>query len=252
MKKTLFFALLLGTIVQAQLTNFREGFEGFTVDKVGVGGAYGDLPQFGWSASEGWPRAQVSQTLMGNKYLKAYSSMQTGVPVYFFSPELVSTEGTLYFSANSSGGSMEVGVISNPNDLNTFEKIYETPSIPSVRYRVDIPAKTGKYIAFKYIPAGDHTVFGIDLVNFTPTVLSTLEAKTSQNKTAILYDRNSQNLVIKTDKARNLKVYTSMGQLVFSKEKPSSNTSISHLKQGVYYATIEGENQYVEAIKILR
>lgn len=257
MKKTLLFTLLLGTMAQAQLSSFRENFEGFTVDQVNVGGAYGNLPQFGWSASQGWPKAQVSQTQMGNKYLKAYSFMneqaqEASEPIYFFSPELLSTEGELYFSANTSGGSLEVGIISDVNDLSTFEKVYEHPTIPRMRYHVTLPQKTGKYIAFKFIPAGEHRVFGLDLVNFTPKVLSTLEEKTAQNKASILYDRNTQNLVMTTDKVRNIKVYSSMGQLILSKDKPTMNLDVSALSTGMYYATIEKNNGENEAIKFVK
>lgn len=245
MKKLLSLCSLLGVLMQAQVSDLKENFNDFVTDKqASRGGIYGDLPQKGWSSSLPHPYAYVSKhPFKENKYLKAYSFFSGNVPIYFFTPELTSVEGTLIFYAGGSDGlgSLQVGVIENKENTESFQPIQDFLLEKHLtKYTLEIPKTAGKYIAFKYIPNANHLTFGLDNVTFVPKTLSTQEIN-KQEEVRINLASNG-NLKIYGGNWTKGKIYGANGGLILNTKITQNNLNISSLEKGLYFIHLENEN----------
>lgn len=247
MKRFLFTSsLLLGIFANAQVSSIRENFEGAKLDKCDPNTCpYTNFPYNGWTSSRGFPYAFITMNSKQNKYLKAYSFFSSE-PTYFFTPELVSTEGNLSFQFNGSEGKLEVGTIIDKTDFSTFSPIkeYEIQRNVNVIIKEDnpleIPKNEARYIAFKFTPAGMHKTFGMDTIIFTPKTLSTNEfQKKTELKFAI--DLLNNRLVFNHNDIKSVKILTANGSLVSNEKITNNSIDISKLLAGIYFIIAENE-----------
>lgn len=253
MKKKLFACFFFSVIAQAQVASLNEDFTNFPVDQFSnMGGAYGTLPYQNWSASKPYPNAFVTQhSTSGNKYLKAYTLFDAQSPIYFFTPELISVEGNLtFYAGGSGGGSIQVGVIEDKDNLQGFQPLRTVELQDAlVKYTLDIPSKTAKYIAFKCLPNGAHQVFGLDNVIFTPKELSTREINKQSVKLALTKDGF---LKVMGGQWSLVKLYNAGGSLVLNTKVLDNRINVSALSRGVYFITLENEAGHLFQTKFVK
>ncbi len=252
MKKNLFLAILFSSIyANAQVESIDENFYSFPVDLVGQGGAYGHLPYGGWSSDKAYPNAFITaHSSNGNKYLKAYSFMEPDSPITFFSPELVSIAGTLTFQSSSTGGKLQLGVVSSPDQATSFSLVQELNLSPTAaNFTVEIPDVTdAKHIAFRYVPSASHRVFGIDNVVFTPVGAS---IETVQEEKVHLYTTNGT-LIIEGNTFVKAQVYSINGALVQSVDlREQQMVPMQKQTPGVYVALLEKEDGKIVSSKFI-
>lgn len=251
MKRLLFTSsLLLGIFANAQISSIKENFEGAVLDKCDPNTCpYADFPYNGWTSSKGFPYAFITMNSKQTKYVKAYSFFSSD-PIYFFTPELVSTEGNLRFIFNGSEGKLEVGTIVDKNDFSTFSLLAEynitrdtnvivggkDGKIPPV----EIKKNEAKYIAFKFVPAGEHKTFGLSVVHFDPKTLSTNDfQQKSELKFAI--DLLNNKLIFNHNDIKSVKILTANGSLAANEKITNNSIDISKFVSGVYFIIAENE-----------
>lgn len=254
MSKYLLFCSVLGTWLNAQVGSIDENFNNFPVDQFSsMGGGYGELPYGGWSSDKKHPNAFITEhSTTKNRYLKAYTLFDAQSPIYFFTPELLSVEGKLSFYAGTSGGSLEVGVVADINDLTGFQSVKSFELGGSLsKFEVDIPSSsTAKFIAFKYQTNGVHKVFGLDNVVFEPKNLSVQDALSADVKMAL--NPENQRVYFQGDKLRKVEVFDGKGGLVKMEKVRDNSVDVSSLAKGVYFIVMETEEGTVLKSKFIK
>lgn len=258
MKKSLLIcSLVLGSLFNAQLTSLNETFQDFPFDGQDDYGGYGSLPYAGWTSNEWYPYVFITKHSAtqgenaGNKYLKTYSLDNPTKVVFVVTPELVSTGGQLKFRSGSSGGSLQVGTMSNPTDWSTFTSVSEYTLGDSLApYTINLPESTDKYIAFRFQANGQHRVCGLDNVMFTPTIMATNEVDT-KTKDTFAVDEVSQRLIF-TNNPVSIKVYNTLGSLVLDEKVEKNYVDISKLGSGVYLISIEDKDNEITNSKFIK
>ncbi|WP_333661204.1 T9SS-dependent choice-of-anchor J family protein [Chishuiella changwenlii] len=244
MKKLLFIPLIaLTTFSYAQdctgVTEINEDFNSFTG---------GDLPQNCWSSDQPRPRAHVDLT---RKSIQAYTFFNPNVPIYIITPEIQEFTGSqkLSFDAFVTGegmstqGTMQVGTLTDKNDITTFVPITEVYSLVAegkqVKYEnILIEASTtAKFIAFKFNSASPHTAMTLDNVTFGEGSLGTDDLKVVQKPT--LYPNPAVDVLnIKSNaKVLSYEIYDLTGRKVGAGSN-SDKVNVSNLSKGNYIINI--------------
>jgi len=240
MKKLLFIPLIaLATFSYAQdctpVTEINENFSTFTGE---------NLPQNCWSSDQPRPRAHVD---LGRQSIQAYSYSTPGVPIYIITPEIQEFTGTQKLSFDSfvtggisTQGTMQVGTLTDKNDITTFVPITEVYNMNTsvVRYDINVEASTtAKYIAFKFNATVMHTSMTLDNVTFGEGSLGTDDLKVVQKPT--LYPNPAVDVVnIKANsKVLSYEIYDLTGRKVGAGNN-SEKVNVSNLSKGNYIINI--------------
>lgn len=171
MKRTLFLSALIGfySFSQAQLASINENFDSFAITTPG-------FPQNGWMMKAPNNLMVLINEDGTNKFVQGYASTQTNVPHYLISPQIVAPDGTktLSFEASKftqSGfmGTIEAGLVSNPNDMATFTSLGSAVTLQttaSQTFTYLVPASSSQYIAFKFVGLNAHASTRLDNISY--------------------------------------------------------------------------------------
>lgn len=243
-KSILSLLLVVSAMVTAQVESIREDFTNF------ANGPF-TIPQNGWKSDKEYPYVSIYKTASGNNYLAAYSSMETN-PVNVIAPELISVKGTLVFAvAGNKGGTLEVGLVDSPTNMASFEKLYEreVPVSKAVKYEMEIPDNTKKFITFKFVPLEIHSTMGLDNISFTPVPLSTNETIRETEKSDVVFNSNTQKLVLLNDNVKNISIVNMLGQKVSEIKSPNKEENLN-LNTGIYIVLYENQKGEKKSVKI--
>lgn len=249
-------SIMAVAFMNAQVDSLDEDFQSFPITGSSpYGGGVGPFAHNDWKADKPYPYAYISQESGdgGNKYVTAYSLFSANVPIHFFTPELNSTVGKLLFEGVISGmGTLEIGVVTDTNDLSTYVPVQTVPitSTPEI-FEVNI-ATEGKYIVFKYTPGGQHLTFLFDNVVFTPQqVMATNEVET-KSELLLAVDNPNQRIVFTDNTVSKVKVYNTIGNLVLDTKVDNNFVSIFNLNSGVYIVVAETKSGEVKQTKFIK
>ena len=245
MKKLLFIPLIaLATFSYAQectpVTEINEDFSTFANDA---------LPQKCWSS-------KVTETSRGyvipNSHLQAYSLFSPNVPIYFVTPEISEFTDTqkLSFDAYVTGGSfpgstgsIQVGTLTDKNDITTFVPITEAYELVAEENKVRYEnvalgsSTTAKFIAFKFTPRINHMAMTLDNVTFGEGSLGTDDIRKVQ-KLAVYPNPAVDVLNIKSNaKVLSYEIYDLTGRKVGAGNN-SDKVNVSNLSKGNYIINI--------------
>lgn len=171
MKRTLLLSTLIGffPFSQAQLASINENFDSFTVITPG-------FPQNGWTMKAPNNLMVLINEDGTNKFVQGYASTQTNVPHYLISPQIVAPDGTktLSFEAakfTQSGfmGTIEAGLVSNPNDMATFTSLGPAVTLQTTTpqmFTYLVSASLSQYIAFKFVGLDAHASTKLDNISY--------------------------------------------------------------------------------------
>ena len=240
MKAKLFLAASLFAItsINAQLSEINEDFSGFSQQ---------NFPQNGWTSNRTYPYAY----LIPGQYAQSYSLFDAANPTYIITPEIVSPDGTkkIKFDAQVSTGSggsgtIQVGLLTSATDMSTFQSIstVETLQATATTYTFDVPASSGKYIAFKFQPSTVHAALQVDNVVYG-TNLAVNESASNSNTVKFAVSKDNNSLIFATQTVfNNAKVYNSAGQIATEGKIINNLFDITRLKTGVYFIVVEDKN----------
>src|SRR5215470_10530328 len=151
MKQALFLTALTG-FFSAQLASINENFDSFTVSTPA-------FPQNGWTMKAPSNMMVLINEDGANKFVQGYAFTQVNVPHYLISPQIVAPNGTksITFEASKftqSGfmGTIEAGLVSDPNDMATFTSLGPAVTLQTTTpqtFTYNVPASTSQYLAFK-------------------------------------------------------------------------------------------------------
>lgn len=243
--------MLTAITANAQVATINENFNNFTSGNA-------TFPQNGWSAKLADnplpfpPAPMMIVTADANKAVQAYSGNNTNQPSYLITPQIVIPAGdkTLSFTATpiapyTSPATVQIGVATNPADMTTFVAVGDPVTITAVgtvqNISVPIPASTGSYLVFKFLPTTAHTAIQIDDVVYnTSSVLGVTDLLKSSSKTqfAVTSDNTALQFVTKKE-PKNIQVYSALGAKVAEGKLVNQKLDISRLQSGVYFVLIE-------------
>ncbi|MDQ0594770.1 hypothetical protein QFZ37_003139 [Chryseobacterium ginsenosidimutans] len=263
--------LLIGTLMltavtaNAQVATINENFNSFT-----QGQGQTVFPQNQWTAiypaPVGNPPPMMNIIANGatDNFVQAYSGANQNSPEYLISPQIVAPAGDkiLTFKARrntgSAPGSIQVGLASNPTDMNTFVALANATTLTSDVFQtitVPVTASASQYIVFKFVGAfAPHTVLEIDDVVYTTSSVLAVSDNT-KSKEEMKFAVNSENtllqFVAKKD-PKNIQIYSAGAQKVAEGKLSGRSFDISALQTGVYYIIIETAEGSVVKSKFIK
>ncbi|AGC78718.1 putative secreted protein (Por secretion system target) [Nonlabens dokdonensis] len=130
------------------------------------------------NATVGTPLVQVDDLIAnsGSQHMYLTSSSDASVGLYYVMPEfsdLNNTKRVRFFAYDRDFGGLEVGVMSDPNDITTFNLIqtFTNADLPDDQYAEQTVnftslTTTGGHIAFRFVQAGTFDAMFLDDINY--------------------------------------------------------------------------------------
>lgn len=260
MKSKLFLsALLLSAVAtSAQVSTIDENFSTFTT------GA-NSIPQKGWNKVVTGGFASI-ENVGGNNYLQLDNFNNENNVVYGISPQVVSSTGSASFafevtgtSGNPPGVTIELGLVSSPTDMSSFQNLATTTDPTStgsgVHKQLIVPATTKQYFAFKLTATKPFASVIITNVKYNANGGTLGVNDYSRTTKDIQFVVNSKNtaleFVTKAD-PKKIQIYSAGGQKVAEGKLKDKSFDITQLQTGVYYITIEDNNGSVTKSKFTK
>jgi len=257
MKKILSLGIALLGFLQAnaQLSAINENFNSFS-----------GIPENGWtgkfSSMAGTPPPMFLIAGDEDRAIQTYAGGVPNADIYLISPEIVAPDGskTLSFQAAKSEGSagngtIEAGLVSDPNDMSTFVSLGTATSLSSEDYQnitVNVPSSTSTYIVFKFHSVAPHTAMQIDNVVYGSAMAVSEINASSDIKFAITSDNSTIQFISKNYTVNGVQIYSANGQKITNGKVNNNTFNISTLKTGIYFIVIETTNGAVVKSKFLK
>ncbi|WP_419868187.1 T9SS type A sorting domain-containing protein [Chryseobacterium sp. CT-SW4] len=243
--------LFLGTLlcsvisINAQVSTINEDFSTFSGTS---------FPQNGWTSNRVAPYAYF----IANDHPQVYSLFDVTNPTYIITPEILSINGTqtIKFDAqvttgSAGGGTIQVGTLSDPADVNTFVAIsgLETLQTAATQYSYTVPSTTAKYIAFKFQPSTVHAALQVDNVVFGPTAtLAVSDVKNVKSTPKHVLTSDNQLQFIGNDAVSSIDIFSAGGSRVMGEKVSSNSVNVSELAKGVYmYKATTKQGQVIQS-----
>ena len=252
--KLLFAGLVFSAFTaNAQLSTINENFNNFTAGNT-------TFPQNGWSAlvapmTGEFPPVSPRMLVVGDadKVIQSYAGNNSTTSSYLVAPQIVAPAGdkslafatTLVAPSPATGGTIQIGLASNPTDMNTFVAIGNPVNVTTIgaiqNVIVNIPASTSSYIVFKFTPTASHVAIQIDNVVYNTTG-SLSVSDNFKNKEELSYTLNAQNTALQfvgKVQPKTVEIYSAAGQQIAAGKVNNGQFDINTLQSGVYYILIE-------------
>lgn len=250
--------LFASVAASAQVSTIDENFSTFTT------GA-NSIPQKNWSKVVTGGFVTIKD-VGGTNFLDLDNFNNETNVVYAISPQVVSSTGaaSLAFEivgeqGNPPGVTVELGLVSSPTDMSSFQGISTTTDPTStgtgVHRQLIVPATSKQYFAFKLSATSKFSSVRITNVKYNANAGTLGVNDYSRSAKDIQFVVNSKNntldFVTKTD-PKNIQIYSASGQKVAEGKLKEKSFDITQLQTGIYFISIEDNKGSVTKSKFTK
>lgn len=254
-------SLFASLITKAQISNIHEDFSNFSFGSGPNSWSY-KVP----SPTTGFPLVSPGIYSNNGPVLKFNAGNNGTESSYLFTPQIVartenkilSFEASISGTNNGAGGTLEIGMVNDPLDLSTFNKIGSSVVINNndhqmTNFNFNIPPSGNAYIVFKFTPNSRYSVIQIDNIFYNHSSLGVSEQNKDSSDTKFYVNSKNTTLEFITKKAPlNYSIYSAVGQRVADGQLKSQSIDISYLKAGTYFIKLKFKNNIVTKSKFIK